>query len=135
MGTFRNDQACRVSDTAQLSEALCATGFPYDRWTNPDNNEREFSAFLKRTHGVRRCGSAALDLAMIADGTFDVYWEQRLSAWDMCAGALLVEQAGGRLSAYDGSKADPRTGWLVATNGALHAATLEVLQQARATVS
>lgn len=130
-GAFRNDVRCHVSDTSALPEALCATGFPYDKWTNPDNNEREHGAFLKRTQGIRRCGSAALDLALVADGTYDLYWEQRLSAWDMCAGAVLVVEAGGRLSDYSGAPADPRTGQLVATNGPLHAATLEVLQAAR----
>lgn len=133
-GAFRGERPCRVSTTSALSDALCATGFPYDRWDNPDNNERELSAFLRRTHGVRRCGSAAIDLALVADGTYDLYWEQRLHAWDMAAGALIVIEAGGRLSDYDGAEGDARSGRLVATNGALHDATLAVLAAARSQV-
>ena len=130
-GARRNGESCSVSTREQMDEALCATGFPYDRWTNPDNNEREFSYFLKRTRGVRRCGSAALDLALLADGTYDIYWEQSLQAWDMCAGALLVTEAGGRLSDYGGAPADPRTGRLVASNSRLHDEALRFLTEAR----
>jgi myo-inositol-1(or 4)-monophosphatase len=134
LGAFRNGAPCHVSTTDALSEALCATGFPYDKWTNPDHNEAELGAFLRRTRGVRRCGSAALDLALVADGTYDLYWEQRLSAWDMCAGAVMVAEAGGRLSDYEGGPADPRTGWLVASNGAVHEAAIEVLKGVRQTL-
>jgi myo-inositol-1(or 4)-monophosphatase len=130
-GCFRNGVPCRVTNTDALGDALCATGFPYDKWTNPDHNVRELDAFLTRTHGVRRGGSAAVDLAMVADGTFDLYWEQRLSPWDMAAGAVLVSEAGGTLSDYDGTAGDPLKGRLVATNGHLHAETLAVLQRAR----
>lgn len=125
------EEACRVSTRARLEDALCATGFPYDRWTNPDDNLREHAAFLKRTRGIRRCGSAAIDLCLVAEGTYDIYWEQRLNPWDMCAGALMIEEAGGTLSDYEGGAADPRSGKLVATNGLLHAATLELLRETR----
>jgi myo-inositol-1(or 4)-monophosphatase len=114
-----------------LEDALVATGFPYDRWVNPDDNLREYRAFMKCTRGVRRCGSAALDLAMTADGTYAAFWEQRLNAWDMAAGALLVQLAGGRLSDYDGSPGEPRSGRIVATNARLHDCVLETLQSAR----
>ncbi len=131
LGAFRNGKPSRVSGCTDLGEALCATGFPYDRRTAEDDNMGEYVAFLKRTHGIRRGGSAAIDLAMVSDGTFDAYWEQRLNAWDMCAGALLILEAGGKLSDYDGSEGDPRSGRLVATNGSLHAAVLDVLREAR----
>jgi myo-inositol-1(or 4)-monophosphatase len=131
-GTRRNGAPCSVSPTTSLGDALCATGFPYDRRTNSDNNIREYEAFLRRTQGVRRCGSASIDLALVADGSYDLSWEQRLSPWDLAAGACLVAEAGGRLSDYQGGPADPRSGMLVATNGALHEATLEVLVAARA---
>ena len=88
---------------------------------------------MKCTRGVRRCGSAALDLAMTADGTYAAFWEQRLNAWDMAAGAFLVSLAGGQLSDYDGSTGDPRTGRIVATNGHLHEAVIQTLQRARHT--
>ncbi len=131
-GAFRNGVRCQVSSCPALGEALCATGFPYDRWTNPDDNLRELAAFVKQVQGVRRCGSAAIDLCLVADGTYDVYWEQRLSPWDLCAGATMVLEAGGTLSDYDGGPADPRTGRLLATNGGLHDAALSVLRTARA---
>jgi myo-inositol-1(or 4)-monophosphatase len=125
-------EACRVSTVETLADALCATGFPYDRWTNDDDNTPEHRAFLKRGQGVRRCGSAALDCCFVADGTYDVYWEQRLSPWDVCAGMALVLAAGGTLTDYDGAPADPRRGRLVASNGRVHEEALAVLRDARA---
>jgi myo-inositol-1(or 4)-monophosphatase len=130
-GAFRNGQACRVSARSQLDEAICATGFPYDRWTNPDDNHAELALFLQRARGVRRCGSAAIDLCLVADGTYDVYWEKALNAWDMCAGALLVKEAGGRLSGYEGEPADPRSGKIIATNGLLHDEAVRTVGEAR----
>ena len=99
-GAFRNAKRCAVSTRDQLEEALCATGFPYDRWTNPDNNHAELALFLQRARGIRRCGAASVDLCLVADGTYDIYWEQALNAWDMCAGALVVLEAGGQVSSY-----------------------------------
>ena len=130
-GAFRNGQPCAVSSRTELEEALCATGFPYDRWSRPDDNHAELQLFLRRARGIRRCGSAAIDLCLVADGTYDVYWEQALNAWDMCAGALLVREAGGRLSDYQGGAADPRTGKLVASNGHLHEAAVRTIGEAR----
>ncbi|MEM9195737.1 MAG: inositol monophosphatase family protein, partial [Myxococcota bacterium] len=126
-GAERNGELCRVSSTEGLGKALGATGFPYDRASKADNNLREFGRFVTRCRGIRRCGSAALDLALVADGTYDFYWEKDLNAWDMCGGALLVEEAGGRLSDYRGRAADPRKGQLVASNGYVHDAVLELL--------
>jgi len=130
-GAFRNGEPCRVSERASLDEALCATGFPYDRWSTDDDNHAELRLFLKRARGIRRCGSAAIDLCLVADGTYDVYWEKALNAWDMCAGALLVEESGGRTSDYSGQPADPRSGRLVATNGLLHDTALQTIREAR----
>lgn len=134
LGAFRNGERCRVTDCRDLADALCATGFAYDRQTNPDDNLREYRAFMKRTRGIRRCGSAAIDLSMTADGTYDLYWEQRLSPWDLAAGACLVLAAGGQLSDYDGAPADIRRGMLVATNAHLHQPTLALLAEARADI-
>jgi myo-inositol-1(or 4)-monophosphatase len=120
-----------VSTRTKLEEALCATGFPYDRWSTPDDNHAELQLFLHRARGIRRCGSAAIDLCLVADGTYDIYWEQALNAWDMCAGALLVREAGGRLSDYEGGEADPRTGKLVASNGHLHDVAVRTICEAR----
>ena len=130
-GAFRNSQPCAVSTRDELEEAVCATGFPYDRWSNPDNNHAELALFLQRARGIRRCGAASVDLCLVADGTYDIYWEQGLNAWDMCAGALLVEESGGRLSTYEGEPADPRTGRLIASNGVLHEAAVRTIREAR----
>ena len=130
-GAFRNGTPCSVSTRNQLDEAVCATGFPYDRWSNPDNNHAELALFLQRARGIRRCGAASVDLCLVADGTYDIYWEQGLNAWDMCAGALLVQEAGGRLSTYEGAAADPRTGKLIASNGVLHDAAVRTIREAR----
>ena len=131
-GVTRNGVDVRVSTRDTLDAALCATGFPYDRRENDDDNLREVRAVLKRVRGIRRCGSAALDLALVADGTYDAYWEQRLGVWDMAAGAVLVEAAGGRLSDYDGGPADVRKGRVVASNGLVHDPLIDLLTAARA---
>jgi len=78
------------------------TGFPYDSWSSPRNNLEYFSRFSRLTQGVRRLGSAALDLSYVAAGRFDGYWELSLSPWDVAAGGLITEEAGGRVTALDG---------------------------------
>jgi myo-inositol-1(or 4)-monophosphatase len=129
-GAFRNGERCTVSDRSRLEEAVCATGFPYDR-SNVEQIHGELALFLQQVRGVRRCGSAAIDLSLVADGTYDIYWERDLHAWDMCAGALLVLEAGGRLSDYAGGPADPRSGRLIASNGLLHDAAVQTIREAR----
>ena len=132
-GAWRDGARCEVSDTARLLDALLATGFGYDAHTRDDNNLREFAALTRRSRGVRRCGSAALDLCAVADGTYDGYWEPRLQPWDVAAGSLLVREAGGVLSDLDGGPFDPRRGDVVATNGRLHAVLLGALRELRGT--
>jgi myo-inositol-1(or 4)-monophosphatase len=127
-GAFRGGEACRVSDVSRFSDALLATGFPYDRSSNDDNNFDAFVAIKKKCQAVRRCGSAALDLCLVADGTYDGYWERKLAPWDCAAGAALVVAAGGRLSDYAGGPADVLSGQLLATNGAIHDALVTELQ-------
>lgn len=109
-----------VSDVATLDASLGATGFPYDRRTSTDDNLAAFGALTKRSHGVLRCGSAALDLSLVADGTYDVYWERKLKPWDLAAGAALVVAAGGRISDPWGRPFHVESGALVATNARLH---------------
>jgi len=123
----RNGEECRVSEAATLEDALLATGFPYDRKTSPNNNFDAFVALKKRAQGVRRCGSAALDLCLVADGTYDGYWERKLKPWDLAAGASLVKSAGGKVTDITGGPADVRTGDLIATNGRLHDALVAAL--------
>jgi myo-inositol-1(or 4)-monophosphatase len=116
----RSGKACVVSEVAQLDDALLATGFPYDRRTSPDNNFDAFVAIKKKCQAVRRCGSAALDMCLVADGTYDGYWEQKLKPWDVAAGAAIVVAAGGRVTNYEGGPADITAGHIVATNGRIH---------------
>ncbi|HTB75763.1 MAG TPA: inositol monophosphatase family protein [Polyangiaceae bacterium] len=117
---LRNGTPCAVSEVSELDDALLATGFPYDRRTSPDNNFDAFVAIKKKCQAVRRCGSAAIDLCLVADGTYDGYWEQKLKPWDMAAGAALVLAAGGRVTDYLGGCPDVMKGHVVATNGRIH---------------
>ncbi len=118
---MRAGTPCAVSDVDRLDDALLATGFPYDRRTSEENNFDAFVAIKKKCQAVRRCGSAAIDLCLVADGTYDGYWEQKLKPWDMAAGAALVIAAGGRVTDYVGQPADVMKGHVVATNGRIHA--------------
>jgi myo-inositol-1(or 4)-monophosphatase len=130
-GARCNGRRIRVSESPNLAASLLATGFPYDYATNPDNNAREFTTLVGRVQGVRRLGSAALDLAYVAMGRFDAFWELRLSAWDVAAGSLLVEEAGGRITGIDGRPMNVDAPTLVASNGKVHDAVLRVLAQVR----
>ena len=110
-----------VSDTNSLNRSLLVTGFAYDRTRTDDNNYAEFCHFTHLTQGVRRGGSAALDLAYVACGRLDGFWERGLSLWDMAAGVVIVREAGGLVTAYDGSDLDLQTGRILAANSQLHA--------------
>jgi myo-inositol-1(or 4)-monophosphatase len=120
-----------VSSTATLDASLLATGFPYDVRETADNNAREFAAFTLRAQGVRRMGSAVVYLAYVAAGRIDGYWELRLGAWDVAAGALLVAEAGGRVTALDGGPLDLDAPAIVASNGRIHEQMLAVLKETR----
>jgi len=127
-GAFCNEMRLHVSAVAELGRSLLVTGFPYDTWTNPVNNLNHFNRFSVRSHGVRRLGSAALDLAYIAAGRLDGYWEMRLSPWDVAAGGLIAEEAGGKVTAMDGESdylSDSPS--IIAANPALHAKMVEVI--------
>lgn len=126
----RNGEPCIVSQTDSLNDSLLATGFPYDRRTSPQNNFREYIHMKARTRGVRRCGSAAIDLCLVADGTYDGYWESKLNPWDLVGGSAVVLAAGGRISAFDGSPAKLREGAVLATNGPLHEVLVNELPKA-----
>jgi myo-inositol-1(or 4)-monophosphatase len=129
-GAQLNGRTIHVSATDALNDAVCSSGFPYDKHLNPDNNSREWTAFLKHIRGERRLGSAALDLCYVATGRLDGYWEKDLKLWDVMAGLLIVREAGGVVTDYAGA-ADPQRldrGRYVASNGHLHGAMLQVLQ-------
>jgi myo-inositol-1(or 4)-monophosphatase len=126
---LRNGEPCAVSRVERFSDALLATGFPYDRAESADNNFDAFVAIKKRSQAVRRCGSAALDLCLVADGTYDGYWEKKLGPWDCAGGAAIVLAAGGRVSNYGGGPVDIRTGQLLATNGRIHEDLVDALRK------
>lgn len=123
-GTFLNGRRLQVSSTDTINDALLATGFPYDRWTNPDNNSHRLTHMLRRSQGIRRAGAAALDLAYTAAGWLDGYWEDRLNAWDVAAGIILVQEAGGKLTDFSGKPIGPDSPSFVVANPRLHEALL-----------
>ena len=120
VGAFCNDDPIRVSSCVDLADSLLVTGFAYDRHSRLDNNYAEFCWLTHRTHGVRRGGAAAVDLAFVAAGLLDGYWERGLSPWDLAAGVALVQQAGGLVTSYDGSSFDLGSGRVLAANASLH---------------
>ena len=131
-GTFLGDIRLGVSRESDLATSLLVTGFPYDLRHNSDNNLDHFADLARRSLGVRRFGSAALDLAYVAAGRFDAYWELRLAPWDVAAGIVLVREAGGRVTRMDGGSdplAPPPS--IAASNGHLHAQLLEALGEGR----
>lgn len=125
-GASLNNKPIRVSATERLSEALIVTGFPYNFKDRPDF-ARHLNRFLVESRGVRRDGSAAIDMAYVACGRFDGFWEEGLNPWDMAAGVLLIEEAGGHVTGYDGSKFSVYHPPILATNGLIHSQMSNVL--------
>ena len=130
-GARLNGAPLRVSGTPALVDAMLCTGFPYDVHETVDEVVGLFGAFVAQARAVRRLGSAALDLCYVAAGRFDGFWEQRLHPWDMAAGALIVTEAGGRVSTMAGVPFDSREGSIVATNGLLHDVMLATISRCR----
>ena len=124
-GAFLNGRRLHVSTTDTIGDALLATGFPYDRWTNPDNNSHRLTHMLRLCQGIRRAGAAALDLAYVSAGWLDGYWEDRLNSWDVAAGIILVQEAGGTLTDFKGRPVSPVSRSFVVGNPELHARLFE----------
>lgn len=131
-GATLNGKRLRVSTTPIITDSLLITGFAYDRAERPDYYLKPFKAFMTTCHDVRRSGSAALDLAWVAAGRADGFWEFELNPWDVAAGRLLIEEAGGKVTDFDGN------GWndwtvmgkrTLATNGKVHASMLKILRK------
>jgi len=127
-GAFVNDSPLRISSVDRLDQALLATGFPYDRKTSPCNNYDHFINLQQAAQACRRPGVASLDLAYTAAGRFDGYWEMKLKPWDVAAGQLLVREAGGMVSNFDGQPLDIYGLEVVASNGKIHDEMLTILQ-------
>lgn len=120
LGATLNRRPIRVSQTATLEKSLLVSGFAYDRRETLDNNYAEFCHLTHLTQGVRRSGSAALDLADVACGRLEGYWERGIKAWDIVAGVVILEEAGGMVTSYDGNALDIQSGRILATNALIH---------------
>ncbi|MGL5079956.1 MAG: inositol monophosphatase family protein [Microcoleaceae cyanobacterium] len=127
LGATRNAQPITVSQAERLESSLLVTGFAYDRRETKDTNYAEFCHLTHLTQGVRRGGSAAIDLAYVACGRMDGYWERGLQPWDIAAGVIMVEEAGGKVTAYDSTPFQIQSGRILATNGHLHPSLSDAL--------
>ncbi len=125
-GATLNERRIRVSSVEDLNQAMLCTGFPYDVRERPEF-ARHFASFIMKAQAVRRDGSAALDLAYVACGRFDGFWEDGLNPWDVAAGVLLIEEAGGRVSDYSNGPLDIYTPKVIASNGLIHDQMLAVI--------
>jgi myo-inositol-1(or 4)-monophosphatase len=128
-GAFLNGQPIRVSKENELCRSLLVTGFPYDFRENPGQIFTHFFQFCQASQGVRRTGSAALDLCYLAAGYFDGFWELNLSPWDVAAGSLIVEEAGGRVSGFNGEALSIYSKNILASNGQIHSQMADILQK------
>ncbi len=120
-GARLNGEPIHVSDTASLSDSIVATGFPYDRTEGSENNLANLNRFILSVRGIRRGGSAVLDLVYVACGRLDGFWEMNLNIWDVAAGGIIVREAGGIVTNFSGERWDYSTGDIVASNGLIHA--------------
>ena len=128
-GAFANEMEISVSENETLGHGVLVTGFPYNISTNPEKALEKFVALTKSARGIRRLGSAAIDLCYVAKGVFDGFWEVYLHPWDMCAGMLLVEEAGGLVTDFQGNKIDIFSKKILASNGKIHKSILNVLNK------
>lgn len=127
LGAWLNGTPLRVSQATALIDSLLVTGFHYNIQRDPAHLIELFGEFISRSRAVRRLGSAALDLCYVAAGRFDGFWESKLQPWDVAGGALIVQEAGGRVTTVDGSPFTSRTGSVLATNGRIHAEMLDTI--------
>jgi myo-inositol-1(or 4)-monophosphatase len=127
-GAHANGRRLSVSSCSTLIQALLVTGFPYDLRDDVPGKLRLFNRFMAHAQAIRRDGSAALDLCFLAAGRIDGFWEERLEPWDMLAGLLMLEEASGRASRFDGSRLGLEADEIVASNGQLHTALLDVVR-------
>jgi len=130
-GVLLNGRRISVSRTQDLDRSLLATGFPYDIRESQENNIDHFSRFALVSQGVRRDGSAALDLCYVAMGRYDGFWEMKLHPWDLAAGSIMVREAGGRVSDFGNGEFNIDSGEILATNGLIHGQMVSVLSNSR----
>jgi myo-inositol-1(or 4)-monophosphatase len=128
-GAYLNGKTIRVSERIRLNDSILATGFPYIREFKDNSNIPEFSEFLMKTRGLRRLGSAALDLAYVACGRLDGFWEKYLNPWDIAAGGILVIEAGGKVTNFCSSNWDVKKDNIIASNGKIHNEMIEIIKE------
>jgi myo-inositol-1(or 4)-monophosphatase len=128
-GATLNSMPIRVSETSELIKSLLVTGFPYNVKENPFNCIEHFSNFLVTARAVRRLGSASLDMAYLACGRFDGFWEVSLNPWDSAAGSLIVTEAGGKITDFSGGPFSIYSNPILATNGRIHEQMIEILKR------
>jgi myo-inositol-1(or 4)-monophosphatase len=126
-GAYLNGKKISVSKTKRLSNSLLSTGFPYDIWKNPEEILEYNNRFQKKAQGIRRDGSAVIDLCYTACGKFDGFWEARLKPWDTASGILILKEAGGKVSDFKNNRYSIFSNSIVATNGHIHSQMLDVL--------
>jgi myo-inositol-1(or 4)-monophosphatase len=126
-GATRNGAPCAVSATQSLDDALLSTGFPAWRAHHADNNYRAFLALDAASRGVRRCGASAIEIAMVADGSYDAFWDLGLKPWDVAAASLMVLEAGGAATDFGGGPLRLGGGRILVSNGRIHRALVEGL--------
>ncbi len=129
-GAFLNGKKIQVSNTRTLETSLLCTGFAYDVKSNPDNNLNNFAHFILNSQAVRRDGSAVIDLCYVACGRYEGFWELNLKPWDVAAASLIIQEAGGKVTKFDGSKYSIYGNQILATNRKVHKDMMRVLQEA-----
>jgi len=130
-GAFLNNAGIKVSSTNSLERAFLCTGFPYDVHESPDNNLEHFAKFATTAQAVRRDGAAALDLCYVGMGRFDGFWEIKLKPWDIAAGCLIVAEAGGAATGFNGMPVDMKKGEVVASNALIHTSMVSMLSKTK----
>jgi myo-inositol-1(or 4)-monophosphatase len=128
-GAFCNNKKISVSQNEMMQRSLLVTGFPYDIADNPNNALDIFVQLVKVARGMRRLGSAALDMCYVAKGVFDGFWEVHLHPWDICAGMLIIKEAGGRTTDFKGAKMDIFNRQILSTNGKIHNQMLDIIDK------
>jgi myo-inositol-1(or 4)-monophosphatase len=128
-GAFANGKKISVSTNDKLSRSVLVTGFPYNIAENPENALNKFTALTRVARGIRRLGSAAIDICYTARGVFDGFWEVYLHPWDVCAGKLILEEAGGLVTGFYGEEINIFSKKILATNGKIHTSMIEIMKE------
>jgi myo-inositol-1(or 4)-monophosphatase len=129
-GALLNNESIKVSDKVNLKDSLIGTGFPYDVYKDPDPTLDYLKKVIVKAQGIRRAGAAAVDLCYVAAGRLDGFWEQGLNPWDTAAGSIILKEAGGIISDYDGNPYNPFVKTILASTPGIHSKMLEVLKSA-----